>query len=299
MRLGGNSWEMRVKKASRKKKVAIVGAGSLARALALSLHAAGYAVTEILSRNAPKSRRHAARLASAVAARMVTSSNARLDADVIWFCVPDDSIAATARELAGSHRNLKGKTVLHSSGALPASELAALKRRGAAIASAHPMNTYVSDSEPSFAGTPFAIEGDAAALRTAEQIVRDLNGHSEVIRISLKQKPLYHALGSFSSPLLVSLLSAAEEVAKKGGIARPQAVTGRILRQTIENYLQKGAKESFSGPIKRGDIATIKKHLSALKKIPAAREIYIALAKNALATLPVKRAAELRRLLHR
>jgi len=286
-----------LKNGNQKKKVAIVGVGSLGRVLALALHAAGYTVTEIISRDAAKSRRQAAGLALAIGARPATTNSAILDADVIWFCVPDDAIAATARELASKHRDLTGKTILHSSGALPASELAPLKRRGAAIASAHPMNTYVSDSKPCFDGTPFAIEGDAAALRTAEVIVRDLNGSSEVIRISPKQKPLYHALGSFSSPLLVSLLSAAEGVAKKAGIARPQAVTGKILRQTLENYLQKGAEESFSGPIKRGDIATVKKHLTALKKVPAAREIYIALAKNALARLPVKRAAELRKLL--
>ena len=276
-----------------------MGVGSLGRVLALALHCAGYPVSEIIARNAAKSRRQAAGLALAIGARPATIESATLDADVIWFCVPDDAIAATASELTSNHRDLTGKTVLHSSGALPASELAAAKRRGAAIASAHPMDTYVSDSKPCFDGTPFAIEGDAAALRTVETIVRDLNGAGEVIRISPKQKPLYHALGSFSSPLLVSLLSAAEGVAKKAGITRPRAVTGKILRQTIENYLQKGADESFSGPIKRGDIATIKKHLTALKKIPAAREIYIALAKNAVATLPVMRAAELRRLLGR
>jgi predicted short-subunit dehydrogenase-like oxidoreductase (DUF2520 family) len=283
--------------ANRKKKVAVVGIGSLGRVLALALHAAGYAVTEIIGRDAAKSRRQAEGLALAIGARPATLDSATLDADVIWFCVPDDAIAATARQLALKQRDLTGKTVLHSSGALPASELAQMKKRGASIASAHPMDTYVSDSKPCFEGTPFALEGDAAALRTAEGIVRDLNGAGEVIRITPKQKALYHALGSFSSPLLVSLLSAAEQVAKKAGITRPQAVTGKILRQTIENYLQKGADESFSGPIKRGDIATIKKHLLALKNVPAARAIYIALAKNAVATLPVKRAAELRKLL--
>jgi predicted short-subunit dehydrogenase-like oxidoreductase (DUF2520 family) len=284
-------------KANRKKKVAIVGVGSLGRVLALALHAAGYTVTEIIARDAAKSHRKAAGLALAIGARPATIESATLDADVIWFCVPDDMIASIARQLALTQRDLKGKIVLHSSGALPAAELSVLKRRGAAIASAHPMNTYVSDSKPCFKGTPFAIEGHGAALRTAEALVRDLNGSGEVIRISPKQKPLYHALGSFSSPLLVSLLSAAEEVAKKAGITQPQAVTGKILRQTIENYLEKGTEESFSGPIKRGDITTIKKHLLALKKVPAARAIYIALARNAVATLPVKRAAELRKLL--
>ena len=282
---------------NKKKKLAIVGLGSLGRVLALALHAAGYAITEIVSRDSAKSRRQAAGLALAVGARPATVQSAQWDADVIWLCVPDDAIAITARELAANHKNWKNKIVLHSSGALAAGELAALKRRGAAVGSAHPMNTFVGNSKPSFAGTPFSVEGDGAAVRMAAEIAGHLNA-GDVFRVSSKQKPLYHVVGSFSSPLLISLLSAAETVARKAGVRRPQALTRRILQQTIENYLHKGADAAFSGPIRRGDIATIKKHLLALKEVPAIREIYVALAKNAVRSLPVKRGKEIKELLN-
>ena len=277
--------------------MAVVGPGSLGRVLALALHAAGYAITEIVSRDSIKSRRQAAGLALAVGARPATVQSAQWDADVIWLCVPDDAIAITARELAIHHKNWKNKIVLHSSGALVAGELVALKRRGAAVGSAHPMNTFVRNSKPSFAGTPFAVEGDAASVRMATRVASDLNGGGDVFRISRRRKPLYHLVGSFSSPLLISLLSAAETVARKAGVPRPQALIRRILQQTIENYLHQGADAAFSGPVRRGDIATIKKHLLALKELPAVREIYVALAKNAVRSLPVKRGEEIKEIL--
>lgn len=286
-----------MKRKGKKIKVAIVGPGSLGRVLTLALHAADHIITEVVSRDSPQARRQAARLALAVGARPATAQSAEFDAEVIWLCVPDDAISSTAREMAATRKNWKGKIVLHSSGALPASELAVLKRRGAATGSSHPMNTFVANSTPSFVGTPFAVEGDTEAVRVAQRIAEELNGGGAVFKLAGNQKPLYHAVGSFSSPLLISLLSAAESVAAKAGIPRPKALMEKILRQTLNNYLSRGAEEAFSGPLRRGDVATIKKHLLALRKLPGLQEIYVALAKNALRSLPVKRGKELKKIL--
>jgi predicted short-subunit dehydrogenase-like oxidoreductase (DUF2520 family) len=69
----------------------------------------------------------------------------------------------------------------------------------------------------------------------------------------------------------------------------------KILLQTVENFLRDGSDAAFSGPIRRGDVATVRKHIAALKNVPRAREIYAALARNALDNLPVRNAKELRR----
>ncbi len=61
-----------------------------------------------------------------------------------------------------------------------------------------------------------------------------------------------------------------------------------ILRQTLNNYGRMGAAESFSGPIARGDVATVEKHLRVLRNLPGAREVYVALAWAAMRDLPVK-----------
>jgi predicted short-subunit dehydrogenase-like oxidoreductase (DUF2520 family) len=70
-----------------------------------------------------------------------------------------------------------------------------------------------------------------------------------------------------------------------------------ILKQTLSNYARLGAAGSFSGPIARGDVATVEKHLKVLGKVPGTREVYIALARAALRDLPAKNRAALEKIL--
>src|SRR5579863_10478391 len=164
-----------------KPSVAIVGPGRLGRALALELRRAGYRISEIVSRNTAASKRKAQELARKVNAQSSTSDTARLDADLVWFCVPDQEIAAASHQLA-SAIVWKKKTVFHSSGALASGELKALQRRGASVASVHPLMTFVSGSIPSLKRVPFAVEGDAPAVRVARRIVGNLDGEAFTIR---------------------------------------------------------------------------------------------------------------------
>src|SRR5690348_6951514 len=121
--------------------IAIVGAGKLGAALARALDRGGFRVTELISRQNSPNRGAAQQVALDVRAKLSPMSKASLDADVIWICVPDDVIAATAKELA-KRVNSGGKIALHSSGALSSKELAPLKRTGASVGSAHPMMTF-------------------------------------------------------------------------------------------------------------------------------------------------------------
>ncbi len=273
-----------------------MGAGNVARTLAPWLHAAGYGVDEIIARPASLARaRGLARRAGAIAGVL---EEARLDADIVWLCVPDDSIAVCARELAVARENWRGQTVLHCSGALTSGELAPLRRRGASVGSVHPMMTFVNRVRlDSAKGIPFAVEGDPAAIRVAHKIVRDLGG--EIVPLHAKHKPLYHALGAFASPLIIAELAVAEQIARAAGIpvAKARRTIGPILMQTLRNYLQAGAAKSFSGPLLRGDLGTIQKHLKVLRALPGARQAYVALARTALRNLPVGNRKEMKRLL--
>jgi predicted short-subunit dehydrogenase-like oxidoreductase (DUF2520 family) len=76
-------------------------------------------------------------------------------------------------------------------------------------------------------------------------------------------------------------------------VKNPRAVNARILRQTVDNYLRNGAAKAFSGPLARGDSEIIRQHLAVLKRIPGARETYLALARSALRGLPAKNPATL------
>jgi predicted short-subunit dehydrogenase-like oxidoreductase (DUF2520 family) len=143
----------------------------------------------------------------------------------------------------------------------------------------------------------FAIEGDSVAVREARRIVRDFGGQS--YPISRKQKTAYHAWGTFASPLLTALLVTTEEVAALAGVTKKAARQRMlpILLQTVKNYGTFGAAAGFSGPIIRGDVETVRRHLKVLRAAPVPRQAYVALARAALEYLPARNAAFLRRLL--
>ncbi len=274
--------------------IAIVGAGNLASALAPALHGAGYRIEQIVAR--ASSIKRARRLAQEIHARAEFSNRAQISADIVWFCVPDRAIAAAAKSLADA-AHWEGKVALHSSGALSSDELSMVRATGATVASAHPLMTFVRGSRPSLAGVSFAVEGDLKAVREARAIVSDLGG--EAFSIRKVHKAAYHAWGMFSSPLLCSLLAASERVAAEVGVGRKSARARMlpILRQTLANYARLGAAESFSGPIVRGDVETVRKHLKVLRSVPGGREVYVALASAALRDLPAQNRAALRKAL--
>jgi predicted short-subunit dehydrogenase-like oxidoreductase (DUF2520 family) len=159
--------------------------------------------------------------------------------------------------------------------------------------------TFVSRSIPSLKGVPFAVEGNAMAVRAARRIVRDLGG--EAFTIHKQDKAAYHAWGAFASPLLLAALVTAEQVARAAGLSVAEARKKMlpIVKQTIANYEALGPAGAFSGPIVRGDAEIVRQHLRILKKVPAARDVYLALARVALRYLPVGQRAKLKKALER
>ena len=297
---------------SGKPTVAIDGAGRLAAFLATALHAAGFTITEIVARNTPRSRRRALDLAAKVGARAVTARSAALGATLLWFCVPDGAIRRAASDLAvqliaranANNQNRvqnkvkdKPRFAFHSSGALSSRELNPLRKAGVAVASVHPLMTFVAGAHPSLTGVPFAIEGDEKATRVARQIVDRLGGES--FALPAARKAAYHAWATLTSPLLLAFLVTLEEAARAAGLTREDARRKSlpILRQTLANYSLLGPERSFSGPLIRGDVETVTKHLAVLKKHSGTRDVYMTLARAALRGLPVKNRNGLTRLL--
>jgi len=279
-----------------KAPIAIIGPGNLGSALAVALKRAGYMIEIVISRPKPSSLKRARALAREVGAdltRDLRVSNAR----VVWFCVPDSQIAKVSSQMARNLPSSKGLIALHSSGALTSDELRDLRRKGAQAASVHPLMTFVVGSRPPLSGVPFAVEGDDGAVRMARQIVNDLRAHSYRIRKS--DKAAYHAWGTFASPLLTSLLVTAERVAALARIPKDKAKERiiPIALQTIANYAQSENSKAFSGPIIRGDVATVRQHLAVLRRMSPARDVYLALARSALEDLPAKNKSTMRRML--
>lgn len=284
-----------------KPKIAIVGSGRLGSALARELAQADYSITEVISRDNPGSLRKARKVAKSVHARTATTETANYAANLIWLCVPDREIACVGRELATGNRwkgkFWKGKIVFHSSGALSSEELNTLRKKGAAIASVHPLMTFVRGSTPSLKGVSFAVEGDTAAVRLARQVVKALGG--KAFGAGKKDKIAYHAWATFCSPLLIASLVTAEQIGRRAGFSARDARQKMlpIVKQTIANYAALGPAAGFSGPIVRGDAAIVSGHLRVLKKVPVARAVYVALARAALGYLPVRKRKQLAKVL--
>ncbi len=285
------------------RSVTLVGAGNLAHALAQLLPASGWQVVEIVTRSNPSRAKALARKVGAVASTVAGGSWA---GEIVWLAVTDSAIREVGSVLASSGvTNWKGKIVIHSSGALSSYELLPLRRRGAQVASAHPMMTFVAGETPEMTGVVWTVEGDPVAVRSARRVVESLGGR--VLKIDPKNKPLYHAFGAFLSPLLVTHLVTASELAMEAGIARKDLadMMKPIVERTVANLFAtidelNGAAKAFSGPLIRGDVETIRKHLQSLQRNSKARALYAALVDAAIAGgLPVKNRNTISKLVHK
>lgn len=256
---------------NKRKTLAIVGAGRAGRELGRRLARCGWRVGAVVTRS-PATARAAARAIGAGKPYSRLAPEA-LEAALILVATPDDAIAAVARELAKLHPgSLAGRVVLHVSGALGSEALAPLARRGAAVGSLHPMQTFArraTASRPaSLEGVTCAIEGQQAARRLASRVARELGGLPLVI--DGRSKAAYHAAGAFASPHLLALLEAGVRLLESAGFRRSQALRALLplALQTVENYRQLRPRAAWTGPVARGDQATIRLHERELKKWP-------------------------------
>ena len=274
-------------------RITVIGLGNWGMSLAATLLAAGLPLSEIVVKRLPARRSRGWNL--------TTVDRALLDATVLWICVPDGAIAEVATRLVARRRELglrlDGQIVLHSSGVLTVESLKAASDAGAQVASVHPLMTFPTRKPVPLAGTPFAVESSDALRRRLFALVRRLDGVP--FRIDSCNKILYHAAATLASPLLLSGLVAAQRAAMLAGLSAKQAtrILAPIAASTVQNFNMRGAGESFSGPIARGDIATIQLHLQALAAHPILFDVYRSLSRNALEHLPSRKRDELCRAL--
>ncbi len=262
-----------------KRTLSIIGTGRVGRELGRQLADRGWRIDTIVTRSAASAR---------AAARAIGGGRAlgrlgpeALDADLVLITTPDDAIEPVARRLARlATGRLGGRVVLHTSGALGSEALAALAKRGAAVGSMHPMQSFARGRRPRLEGVCFAIEGQPAARRLGARLARQMGGVPVVI--SGEAKAAYHAAGAFASPQLLAVVEAAVRLLEASGFRRRQAVAALLplARQTLDNFERLGPRGAWTGPVSRGDEATIRRHTKELKKWPKEyRDAYRALTK--------------------
>jgi len=273
--------------------VSVVGAGRVGAALGAALNRAGWRVAAVSCRGMASAKR-AARFVGAPA---TTAREAAARGDVVIVAVPDDALAAVAREIAPAVR--RGALVVHTAGALSSDALAAVRRRGARAASLHPLMTFPTAAKglSGMRGAHFFYEGDRGTAPLLRSLVRAIGGVA--VPVSKRGKALYHAGAVLACNDLVALLADAFGLFAAAGIPenKTRAALGPLVRSTIENVLTLGPARSLTGPIARGDAGTIARHLAALRG--PARETYRVLGLSALrlARLPDGLRGRLARLL--
>jgi predicted short-subunit dehydrogenase-like oxidoreductase (DUF2520 family) len=178
---------------------------------------------------------------------------------VVLLCVPDGAIAQAAAGVA------RGPVVGHCSGATTLEPLA-----GHRAFSLHPLMTVPADGPTVFAGASAAVAGDPIAGRLAETL------GMTPIEVADEDRAAYHAAASMASNFLVTLETAAERVASTAGVQRASLLP--LVRATVDNWARQGAA-ALTGPIARGDTATVERHRKALgERTPDLLALYDALA---------------------
>lgn len=247
--------------------VAVIGLGNWGTSLALALETRGLLLERVHS--------------------LRPGSRPKLNARVLWLCVPDAAIGKTAQWLVMQRDDLHGQVVIHSSGALHRGVLAAAERAGGRTGSIHPMMSFPTRRVVPLEGVRFAIEAEAVTLRN-ELFTLVMNLGGVPFGIDGRGKAMYHAGAMFGSPLLVATLAAGVRALGHAGIVEKDALAllGPMAAATVANIQKKGLARSFSGPLARGDAATIKLHRKVLAGHPLEAHVYDALAQLAMRNLP-------------
>ena len=257
------------------KTINLIGAGHVGSTLGRLFAASGALhVQDVLTRSTASAQDAIAFIG---AGRAVTDLAALRPADVVMLAVSDDQIEAVCGVLAVA----PGTVVFHCSGAKSSAALAAARSLGALTASVHPVRSFADPSKVAadFAGTWCGVEGDEAALAALRPALDAIG--ARLVDISPEAKTVYHAASVFASNYLVTVMDAALRAYQAAGIdeAVARELAGPLARETLDNVLRMGARKALSGPIARGDLATVARQQQALDRQDSQLgELYRALA---------------------
>jgi len=282
--------------------IAIIGGGRLGATLGKALARRGFSIRAVCDRTAALARR--ARRAVGAGRATTDAARAAREAEVVFLCLSDDALAGEARRLARAVRDWRGKTVFHCSGLLPSAILAPLRTRGAAVASFHPVQSFPKKGmEPDvFREIFIGLEGGEAARAVGRKIALRLGAVPFVLKPAAK--PAYHAACSLASNHGLILFRLAAGLMTRTGVSRRTAerVLGPLAQGTLHNVKNLGSEKALTGPVLRGDIAAVRRHLDVLRADAGLRRIYKLLAREGLkiartSGLEAKKARALSRML--
>lgn len=263
-----------------KPSISIIGAGAAGGSLAAAFFDAGRRIDFVVDPVGAKAEGIAARTHATVAREL---SKAIAVSDIVLVAVPDAMIGPVAESAAALDADLSHQVWLHLSGALPASILEPLGNKTAAIGAFHPAHAFPPGQiTPIASCTRFGVDGNDAALCTADALAADLGGRT--VLVPAESRALYHAACVLSCNAVLGLIAQAKSTLQSIGISGPDAekmllaLAGGAIGQAAES----GLAQALTGPIRRGDEAAVARHLAALKSHDDTTRLYKAASRAVL-----------------
>ncbi len=258
---------------------AIVGPGRVGTALAMLLAGAGYDFAGAAGRSLGSAQTACKLIGAGVAT--TNAADVAAAAELVLITTPDDAIGTVCAELA-PHLP-QGAVVAHCSGALPSSFLSPARAAGSHVGSLHPLQTLptVEQAVELLPGSYCCIEGDPEAVDVLEGVARAIGARPLVI--ATESKALYHAAAVMACNYLVTLQDAAVQLGTAAGLDGEEFLRALmpLVRGTVHNLEQVGLPNALTGPIERGDVETVRRHLDAIDRdAPEALPLYKLLGRN-------------------
>jgi predicted short-subunit dehydrogenase-like oxidoreductase (DUF2520 family) len=256
--------------------VFIMGAGVVGTALAARLVRAGVPVAGLHGRQAELS--DAASAISGVLATTGEIPEILSQSDIVIISVRDERIREVVDRLLREKRLRKGQVLVHTSGAIASGEvLAAARGQVKALGTLHPL---VSFADPRLAAeglrtVAFGIEGDPEARKLARKLVGQLGARAVVLEA--KNMALYHAGAVLVSNYVVALADLGRGLLIEAGVPPDEALPALIplMTSVVQNLAQVGLPGALTGPVERGDVSSVERHLRTLEqRAPHMVELY-------------------------
>jgi len=254
-------------------RVLLIGPGRMGEGVGRILAARGIEVT--LVGRGPRTLAVPLRYEVGIRAELVAAS------DWILIATPDSAIAGVAERLRLPGMVESRHVVLHMSAVLDVHALSSLRPTGAALGSFHPLQSVADPNDAAWrlAGAFAGLEGDERALVAGRELANHLL--MEPIRLPAGAKVGYHAAATLVVHI-AAVVAVAERIGRQAGI--PAEAAARmylpLLAGTVKNIEAAGAAAALTGAVRRGDAATVARHLAALDG--SDRTLYLALAREAL-----------------
>ena len=243
-------------------RLGFIGAGSVGTTFGIRLAEHGYAVAAVADISAAAAERFAGRVAGC---RVFKDAQALADTvDMVFITTPDDFIPRVSSELKWRPTQM----AVHCSGASTVRSLESARQQGAQVGSIHPCQTFagIEQAVANLPGSTFAIEAEEPLKTTLTEMGRALGG--DIVYLTSEDKVLYHAAAAMACNYVTTIVKLAADLWRNFGKTPSDAVKAYmpLLHGTLANIETAGFPKCLTGPIARGDVATVRRHLTALEK---------------------------------